>query len=410
MLSEMPASRKSARGSAFNAAATEDGQLYDLLIALGFPAHERVSINTALPGGAFTSTLYEVHELAGWSPPQDRNVWFGVNPVGRHVRYGRGTEADVTRVRTLFADLDVKPGKQFDTLDQCHEAARLLEDYLGVVPVAVIESGHGLQPLWRIGSPRGDSNVVDRDRTRDEWRAIYGRWGAVVQRAAQDALWSPDGSQSMRTIDNVYDLSRVLRCPESVNWKDPDNPVPVRTTLLEHRARVLLRPLVARLDRDGIDPLASVSPVAARVPTDLGEAREWVAAQPGAELDVAELQQLPPSGVLTQYLDPLAVVQLLADTGEGAHRTMTVKVLHAVYAAQEGRAGLVVALNNLRDAYLEVMEARGRGELPGEARSEATAAGEVYRAVVGAVARARARGKPVVPDVDGWAARLEANR
>ena len=56
--------------------------------------------------------------------PQDRDVWFGVNPVGRHVRQGRkGGEADITRVRALFADFDVKPGKSLDTLDQCDTAA-----------------------------------------------------------------------------------------------------------------------------------------------------------------------------------------------------------------------------------------------------------------------------------------------
>ena len=98
--------------------------------------------------------------------------------------------------------------------------------------MAVIESGHGLQPLWRIGSPRGDSNVIDRDRLRDELRTIYARWGSVVQSAAREATWSPDGAQKCRTIDNVYDLSRVLRCPGSVNWKDPADPVPVRTHLL----------------------------------------------------------------------------------------------------------------------------------------------------------------------------------
>ena len=208
MLSEMPAAGKTQAEGEF----ASNARLYDLLIALGFVACERVSVCTKLPGSPFVSDLKHVSALADWSPPTDRDVWFGVNPVGRPVRYGRGTEADITRVRTLFADLDVKPGKQFDTLDQCRRATRFLADDLGVAPVAVIVSGHGLQPLWRIGSPRGDSNVADRDRTRDEWKTIYGRWGAVVQAAAREAMWSPDSAQNLRTIDNVYDLSRVLRC------------------------------------------------------------------------------------------------------------------------------------------------------------------------------------------------------
>ena len=47
---------------------------------------------------------------------------------------------------------------------------------------------------------------------------------------------------------------------------------------------------------------------------------------------------------------------------------MTAKVQHAVYSAQEGRAGLVVALNNIAQAYADVMEARARGELVGDFR------------------------------------------
>ena len=56
---------------------------------------------------------------------------------------------------------------------------------------------------------------------------------------------------------------------------------------------------------------------------------------------------------------------------------MTAKVLHAVLLRAGGRAGLVVALNNMHDAYREVMEARARGELPGEATSGAAATDEL---------------------------------
>jgi hypothetical protein len=375
-------------------------QLCDLLAALGFSARERVSINTRATGGRFLSTLYEVRELDGWTPPQDRDVWFGVNPVGRHVTCGRGTEADVTRVRTLFADLDVKPGKQFDSIDQCEAAARSLAGHLDAEPVALVYSGHGLQPLWRIISPPGDSNVIDQDRTRDDWKTTYARWGSLVQDAARDALWSPDGAQNSRTVDNIYELSRVLRCPGSVNWKNPDAPVPVETRLCVG-GRVRAADLVAVLDRAGVGPLAPVRAVGTRVATNLAEADTWIGEQDGADLDVAELLELPRHRVLWQYLDAVELVDVLDDPN-GAHHTMNAKVLHVVLSAQEGRAGLIVALNNLGAAYVALMEARADGSRVGEARSVATAEDDVRRAVVGAVARARARGKPVVPDLDGW--------
>lgn len=376
-------------------------RLYTILCALGFAARERVSINTRAPGGRFMSELYEARELVRWVPPQDRDVWFGVNPVGRHVTRGRGAEADIARVRTLFADLDIKPGKQFDSMAQCEEAARRLAVRLGAVPVALIQSGHGLQPLWRIASPPGDSNVIDRDRSRDDWKLAYARWGSMVQDAARDVMWSPDGSQTMRTVDNIYELSRVLRCPGSVNWKKPDAPVLVRTELLPCPGRVGGAGLVKALDRANVGPLAAVRSVGARVATSLAEADSWLTEQVGADLDAAELRELPRSRALWQYLSTAALVDVLDDPN-GAHQAMNAKVLHAVLSAQEGKAGLVLALNNIGAAYVELMDARERGDRLGDARPVAVAEDDVRRAVVGAVARARARGKPVVPNVDAW--------
>lgn len=405
-----------------NPSATDDVQPYELLTAVGFSARERVSICTQLPGERFTASLYEVRELAGWSPPDDRNVWFGVNPVGRHVRYGRGTESDTARVRALFADLDVKPG-QFNALWQCGEARLILEGILGVGPVAVIESGHGLQPIWRVGSPRGDSNVIGRDRDRDEWKDIYQRWGSVVQHAARQAIQSPwvdhervradldatpipETARALRaiSIDNVFNLDRILRCPGSVNWKDPAEPVPVRTRLYEHDGKVMPRDLASGLDRDGIVPLAKVGVKRAAMPTSFGEADSWIHEQPGATLELTELLLLPAGEALGAYFDVNELVRAIGN-GDGAHSTMRDKVLHAVFAAQEGRAGLAVALNNIGEAYLRVMDARASGRLDGEARDVVSASHEWAGAVRGAVAKARTR---TVPDVDGWAVKLDS--
>jgi hypothetical protein len=163
--------------------------------------------------------------------------------------------------------------------------------------------------------------------------------------------------------------------------------------------RVLLGEMVARLARDNVTPLKRTRALVDGVPTDFGEAKQWVDAQPGATAELSELQQMPRSQVLWKYLDAEPLVRLMAD-GE-AHATMRDQVQHAVYAAQEGRVGLVVALHNIGAAYSEVMERRASGELVGEVRD---AEREWASAVRGAVAKARGR---VVPNVDALARRVD---
>nr|ABP44458.1 hypothetical protein Mflv_1980 [Mycolicibacterium gilvum PYR-GCK] len=378
--------------------------LLEVLRALGFTERDRIPICTRRPGGDFVSMLYAVRDLAGWMPPQDRDVWFGANPVGRHVSASKkGGEADVTRMRTLFADLDVKPGKCLDSLEQCYAAVGGLAEYVDAEPAVLIESGHGLQPLWRVGSPPGDSNVIDRDWPRQEFRETWWRFGAVVQRAVQDATWAPDGSQNTRMVDGVFNIDRVLRCPGSINWKNPEEPVPVRTRLVAGADRLMMHSLVSRLDRDGIKPLRSTREIRTGRTTDFDAATEWIESQNEATLDLSELRALRNvrslNTVLWEYLDQAKLVGVIADGNEGAHAEMRDRVLHAVYSAQEGRAGLVVALHNIGEAYLKVMELRARGDLPGEARDTATATREWASAVRGAVARARGRD---VPRINGW--------
>lgn len=384
-----------------NRCAATEPTLYDLLVGLGFDARERIPICSQSPGrkDQFRSELYAVGDLAGWSPPQDRCVWFGANPVARQVgpRH-KGGEGDITRARTLFADFDIKPGKCLDTLEQCYAASRGLADYLDNEPVALIESGHGLQPLWRVGSPSGDSNVIDRDWSRQQLRETWWRFGALALNAAREATWSVDGSQNLRTIDGVFNIDRILRCPGSINWKDPDNPVPVGMRLLGG-GRIRLRELAARLDRDDVSPLRRTRETVPGVPTDFEEATDWIEAQSGATADRAELDQLPRGRVLGAYLDPAQVADTLANGSDGVHATMRDKVLHAVYSAQEGRAGLVLALQTIGQAYLSVMEARADGELAGEARDAVTATREWQNAVRGAVGKARGR---KLPNVSRW--------
>lgn len=372
--------------------------LSDLLAVLGHRDGDRLSINSKKEGQRFLSRIEHVASLAEWTPLPDRNVYFGVNPVRSGLPLGsRGKESDVTRVYVLFADLDVK-GDSLHSLDECREVVDGLSRMLGVNPTAVIESGHGLQPLYRIASPSSCSNVIaaaPNRLDRDGWRELYARWHGAVHTQAQRVR---PGAK----VDSVYNLDRILRAPGSINHKA--DPIAVRTQLFPRSEALTWRAIREVFDRDDVQPIGGAARVQRpSIPTRMVEALEWIKAQPGATLTVDELMKMHPSRTLLNLADRSAMVATLV-SGDGdeasVHSKMLRKIQHAVFSSCENKAGLALALDVIRDAYCDVMELRRAGLASGEARSDAEAVSEVERAVRGAVAVARARGNSPEPQRD----------
>jgi len=350
--------------------------LYDLVSALGLTRAHRISINSKTADGRFRSELVHVQDLEYWTPPLDRDVWFGVNPISSEVRPGRrGTEADVTQVSAIFADLDVKAGS-LASLTECREVVHRLSIVLGTAPTITVKSGHGLQPYWQI------ADWDDGDRYQQSWRDTYAQWGGLVQQVAQEVR---PGAR----IDNVYDLSRVMRCPGSVNHKA--EPIAVSSMIdgsPRSRAPISPEDLLWVLDQRGAQPLGGpTGPLTVKVPTGLSEAIDWINAQPGASDDIHEMSKHLRK--VCNYDGLLAAFTGGTPDELSAHNLMRNRVHHVVRCSTEGHSGLALALNLIRHAYLAAMEARRTGEVAGEGRSESVATGEFNRAVLGAVASAR---------------------
>ncbi len=226
--------------------------LPEVLEALNYTEAEFYQLCTQVPGEPFTSTVHAFEPFA-WVP-QDRNVWFSVNPTCGPAREnaGRGGAADVTRLAGIWVDLDVKPAG-CPTFEAAMEIIDDLAVALGTPPTVLIRSGHGLQPIWAIesGDIQTDANPWS-DFVRTDAAALVRRWGKLVANVADRR-----GSK----VDSLYDLPRILRVPDSINVKDPVNPVPATGTLpggspvdLERLAEVLEEYGIPRLAEDGTDP------------------------------------------------------------------------------------------------------------------------------------------------------------
>lgn len=370
----------------------------DLLRALGHRDTDRVSICSKPAQGGFRAKLLTVDQVAAYALPSGCDVWFSPNPVSRGVSRGRGTDDDVPRVRALFADLDVKPGA-LASVDECVKVVGRLSRALGQRPVALVYTGGGVHPYWRIASPRSRSGFIvpetDGARLdREGWRLLYERWGGLVQAVVTSVNRNAH-------IDNVYQLSHIMRCPGTVNQKYPASVV---TELCPLAQGVRWDRIKAAVDRDGIGPLSGVlRPRVESVPTSWAEAIEWVNAQPGAGVGVMEMRALGPHRSMLADLDEDALLRLFisGDSNElSAHNLMRNKVQSVVYQSCENRAGLVLALEVVERAYLRVMELRREGRVGGDRRDEIEARQDFRRAVTGAVARGRARRNSPKPQRD----------
>ncbi|HWS92874.1 MAG TPA: hypothetical protein VN306_10380 [Mycobacterium sp.] len=177
-----------------------------LLSVLGFTDDEFVSLlYEDAVGERHAAVMKPADAIAAAATiPATADAYFGVNPVrGPARRKVRGTEADVTRLAALCADLDVKPGA-CPSLDVAHTIIDDLSMLAADRPSAVVDSGHGLHPYW----PIGDGHVIGGDV--GPARATLKRWGRLVVVVAE---------KRHVAVDNVFDLPRMLRIPGTYNNK-----------------------------------------------------------------------------------------------------------------------------------------------------------------------------------------------
>ena len=192
----------------------------ELLDTLGLNDDEYIAVCHQRVGGSFQPqvTLCSNASAAVDGLPKRSCVWFTPNPTAGPERrgQGRGRERDVTRWVALYADLDVKPGA-FRDVAEAEAFIDVLSVLVGTRPSAVIHSGHGLQPVWKI-----EHGVLgDEVQWARAYRLIR-QWG----RLATSAAYNFCGAR----LDNVYNADRLLRVPDTLNLKDPDHPVPTRAT------------------------------------------------------------------------------------------------------------------------------------------------------------------------------------
>lgn len=216
----------------------------DVLELLGHTDGDHIALCYKQGDGPFTTIVNTPAIITAAAPGfTDADVWFSVNPVtGPAHTGGRGGADAVTRLTSLWADIDIKPGACAD-LEQAHQLIDDISAALGTRPAAIIYSGHGLQPLWPIDDD--DNAILDSPERTAMAAAVLKRFGRLVATIA---------ATRDIAVDSVFDLPRILRVPGTTNHKG--DPVPATATG-DSGAPLTIGEICDRLDEYGVAEMST---------------------------------------------------------------------------------------------------------------------------------------------------------
>ena len=103
--------------------------------------------------GPFTSEVLHpswAQEFVERTRDDRDGVWFGICPLAEALLRGRGTEADVVRLSSVWADVDIKDGGWCPDAEAAISLVEALGEVIDAPPTVVTRSGHGLQPIWAL--------------------------------------------------------------------------------------------------------------------------------------------------------------------------------------------------------------------------------------------------------------------
>lgn len=119
----------------------------------------------------------------------------------------RGSIGSAVAIPGLWADIDVHgPAHKRQDLPKSFAEAHALVEAFPLQPAVVVNTGNGLQAWWLFKEPWTFDGPDDHTRAQ----RLVRRFDATLQAEAREHGWA---------LDDISDLARVLRLPETTNTK-----------------------------------------------------------------------------------------------------------------------------------------------------------------------------------------------
>lgn len=180
----------------------EDG----LYCIVGISADEQIS-------QFFFETIEEAEAKAKALMQQKQNAFFGCSTFKE---FGDRTKANVKEVKSLWVDIDCgwnpkkNKYKDYETKEQGLVALRTFVDTLNLPKPTVVDSGNGIHAYWTFTAP---VDVALWKPVAEGLKFLCVKHGFKVDGAC------------------TADAARILRVPDTKNYKDPTNPVSVKVLI-----------------------------------------------------------------------------------------------------------------------------------------------------------------------------------
>jgi len=145
---------------------------------------------------------------------QKADTYFGVCLCRTIPTTGRGKEQHMGAMTAIWADFDVGGDSKKNLPDSVDEIRTKLYPEIGIRPSIEISSGHGLHCYWLLVEPFIFKTISGRRQAKEFSR----QWQATIKQRCIKLKWH---------YDNVGDLARVLRVPDTHNWKAEPLPVEI---------------------------------------------------------------------------------------------------------------------------------------------------------------------------------------
>jgi hypothetical protein len=197
--------------------------------------------------GAIASAITELADAQG-TPGGPTGIYIG--PGMTRVDKGRFKRAkanDVGAIPGLWADIDVAGGPHTSKpYPPDFDAAVALANAPGLVPTAIIRTGHGIHAWWLFPEPYIIEEDEDLDAEQEKLARVVQDWNSTLRYHAQRlGQWK---------IDSVFNLDRVMRVPGTMNLRVEDDPRAAEIMDLDSTRRYELDDLTALFaDREVLD-------------------------------------------------------------------------------------------------------------------------------------------------------------